>query len=61
MDINRNNTEQMYDILTVFGSTVVKEVLDMIRCCDIMVIRDTLVDMNMNNHVECIDALLNIK
>lgn len=57
----KTNLQQMHDILTMYGSVVVRDVLDMIRCCDIMVIRDTLVDMNMNNHVECIDALLNIK
>lgn len=51
----------MYEILTAFGSVVVNEVLEMIACCDIMVIRKTWQNMNMNKHVECIDELLKIK
>ena len=56
-----NNVQQMYEILTAFGSVVVNEVLDMIECCDIMTIRETWIKMNMNKHVECIDELLKIK
>jgi hypothetical protein len=61
MEITRNNIGQMYDILTVYGSKVVNEVLDMIRCCDIKVIRETWMNIGMNRHVECIDELLKIK
>ena len=61
MKITRDNIEQMYDILTMYGSVVVRDVLDMIRCCDIVVIRETWEKMNMNRHVECVDELLKIK
>ena len=60
MEITRNNVGQMYDILTVYGSNVVKEVLYMIKCCDVKVIRETWVNIGMNRHVECIDELLKI-
>ena len=50
----------MYDILTVYGRSTVNEVLDMIRCCDIKVIRETWEKMNMMRHVECIDEILKI-
>jgi len=56
-----NRIQQMYEILTAFGSVVVNEVLDMIACCDIMAIRETWQNMNMNKHVECVDELLKIK
>jgi hypothetical protein len=56
-----NRTQQMYEILTAFGSVIVKDVLDMIACCDIMAIRETWQNMNMNKHVECVDELLKIK
>jgi len=59
--IINNKIQQMYEILTAFGSVVVNEVLEMIACCDIMVIRKTWQNMNMNKHVECIDELLKIK
>ena len=61
METTRNNIQQMYDILTVYGSNIVNEVMDMIRCCDIEAIRDTWQKMNMNKHVECVDELLKIK
>lgn len=61
MQVTTNNTGQMYDILTVYGSKVVNEVLDMIRCCDIKVIRDTWESMGMIRHVECVDELLKIE
>ena len=61
MKITRDNIEQMYDILTMYGSVVVRDVLDMIRCCDINVIRETWDSMNMKRHVECVDELLKIK
>jgi hypothetical protein len=48
----------MYEILTVFGSVVVKDVIEMIECCDIVVIRETWVNMNMNKHAECVDEIL---
>jgi len=60
MEITRNNVGQMYDILTVYGRSTVNEVLDMIRCCDIKIIRETWEKMNMIRHVECIDELLKI-
>ena len=60
MEITRNNIGQMYDILTVYGRSTVNEVLDMIRCCDIKVIRETWENMNMMRHVECIDEILKI-
>ena len=57
----KTNLQQMHDILTMYGSVVVRDVLDMIRCCDIKVIRETWDNMNMIRHVECIDELLKIK
>jgi len=59
--IINNKIQQMYDLLTIFGSVVVKDVLEMMACCDIMVIRETWASMNMNKHVECVDELLKIK
>lgn len=59
--IKTNRTQQMYELLTIFGSVVVNEVLEMIACCDIMAIRETWEKMNMNKHVECVDELLKIK
>jgi len=55
------NLQQMHDILTVYGSVVVRDVLDMIKCCDITIIRETWEKMNMKRHVECVDELLKIK
>ena len=60
MEITRNNVGQMYDVLTVYGRNTVIEVLDMIKCCDIKVIRKTWMNMGMNRHVDCIDELLKI-
>lgn len=51
----------MYDILSVYGNVIVRDVINMIACCDIIVIRDTWEKMNMIRHVECIDELLKIK
>ncbi len=57
----KTNLQQMYDILTMYGSVVVRDVLDMIRCCDIKIIRETWESMGMIRHVECVDELLKIK
>lgn len=56
----KTNLQQMHDILTMYGSVIVRDVLYMIDCCDIMVIRNTWDKMNMKKHVECVDELLKI-
>ena len=61
MEITRNNIGQMYDILSVYGSVIVKDVINMIACCDIMTIKETWEAIGMKRHVECVDELLKIK
>jgi hypothetical protein len=47
----------MYELLTLFGSNVVEEVIEIATCCDLQVAYDTYKSMGMDNHAECIEYL----
>ncbi len=51
------NKQLIHDALTVFGRSVVYEVMDLAECCDLKVAYDTYKSMGMDNYAECIEYL----
>lgn len=57
MIMNLSKIQFMYELLTLFGSNVVKEVMEIAACCDLQVAYDTYKSMSMDNYAECIEYL----
>jgi|688.fasta_scaffold01094_85 hypothetical protein len=52
MDLNK-----MYCLVAVFGSTVVREVLELTKISNPTVVTEVFNDMNMSRHAECAEYL----
>jgi len=52
MDLNR-----MYSLVSTFGPTVVREVLELTKISNSQVVTDLFNDMNMSRHAECAEYL----
>ena len=49
--------EIIHEAITLFGSVIVREILDLVRVGDVRVIHSTLQSMNMNRHADCVEFL----
>ena len=52
-----DNFNLIHNALTVYGSVVVNEVMELAVCCDLRVAYDTFTNMNMDKYAECVDYL----
>ena len=54
------NQEKMYNILLIFGSVVVQEVMELASAVQLPNLHETFLMMFMNKHAECLETLFDL-
>ena len=54
------NQEKMYDILLVFGSVMVREVIELATAVRLPNLHETFLMMFMDKHAECLETLFDL-